>query len=220
MSTTLKTSHFEIPYWAGTDKPQLAVDVASMANKIDDAIYNNIPDVSEINNSIADLQQLKADKTTTTAMQAEINKIIDYYDFSKNTGKINILQTSQTNLYTAVTSDLKYAMNKDYTYGKIYGWVWVDVDSNCTVNNIEIPTSLQVAPPIDGISYQIGTGAMQENWTATKEHYKNNFWVAYLKVKENGAISIILGGAVSVKGGTIRAGLPSSLYNFKNFGDI
>ena len=216
MSMSLETTNYKIPYWDGKDIPQLAVDVPAMANKIDSVIKQNLPDVTDIENQLKNLTTTKADKTALATTDNNLANFENYFNLSK-TGTISITETSRSGVYTAVTSGLSYALNSSNSFGKIYGWVWIDINSSNTTDQIIIPTSLNIGA-LDS-NFTINTGASPVYVTSTKSVYTSNFWNVYLQFSSTGLMSIRINGGTSVKGGSIQISLPASCYFLKNFGD-
>ena len=217
MSMSLETTNYKIPYWDGKDIPQLAVDVPAMANKIDSVIKQNLPDVTDIENQLKNLSDSKADKTTTNTISAEIANLENYYNFTKNTGEVTPTQTSKSGQYDSVTFDMGYAMNSDYSYGKIYGYISLAIASTNTANHLYIPTSLKVKN-VTGSEYLINPGGFGIKISSTGT-VQSNVTTPKIQISATGVVTIVINNVSDIPGGNIRGSIPACLFSFVNFGD-
>ena len=156
MSSTNKTTNYELSQFVGSDKPAWLADYNSDMSKIDAGIHTaqstatGADGKADANTAlIGDLSNLNTD--TKSSVVAAINEVDGHADTAQNTansavGSINDLAAYLNMvLFSSVTSaasdngsivntSMKYASNAGGTLGKIYGYV--DVRPSTAKNSV------------------------------------------------------------------------------------
>ena len=239
MSSTNKTSNYELSQFLGTDKPAWLADYNSDMSKIDTQMKANADAASGADGK-ADANATAigtlANLTTTakTSLVAAVNEVDSNADTAQNTATqagttanaakteadaltryLSITQTGQITPSISggtigTMNDLYYALNADGTLGKIYGRLRFTVSST---GNITLTL------PVSGlnISSQFTiSGACYYNGKDGDGFHTIN--ARDMVVNTNGNCTITWSG-FSV-GDTITIWLPPCLYFFTDFGDV
>ena len=238
MSSTNKTSNYELSQFLGTDKPAWLADYNSDMSKIDTQMKANADSASGADGkadanatAIGTLASLTTDAKTNVV--SAINEVDAHADTAQNTatGASTVANGAKTtadalSAYlsitdtgtisptisggTATTTELYYALNTAGTLGKVYGRCRFTVGSAGTIT---------ITLPISGLSVE------------------SQFAIAgasYYNVLSGGAFTIINSKDVTVNtdhtitmtfsglnvGDVVTFWLPPCLYFFTDFGDV
>lgn len=241
MSSTNKTSNYELSQFVGTDKPAWLGDYNTDMSKIDTAIHG-VAGTATGADGKADANTTAigtlANLTTTakTNLVAAINEVDSNADTAQNTATLagttaNSAKTIADNVasYLAITqtakivptivggtigniNDVYYALNASGTLGKVYGRL------RFTATSSNITLTLPVSPLAVSSQFTIA-GAV---WNTFLNTNMAEPWTILnardMTVNTNGTITISWTGITAGEVCTIW--LPPCLYFFTDFGDL
>ena len=242
MSSTNKTTNYELSQFVGSDKPAWLADYNNDMSKIDAGIKDsadaasvadgkavtnatNIGTLANLNTSVkTDLVSAVNEVYTTagtadnTATQAGNNANTAKAEADALTRYLSITQTGKINPSVSGgtignINDLYYALNADGTLGKVYGKLRFTVGTTGTIT-----VTLPVSPLAVSAQFTI-TGA---SWWAQLDNNVSNPWAVLnardMAVNTNGNCVFTFSGLTV--GSTVTMWLPPCLYFFTDFGDV
>lgn len=229
MSSTNKTTNYELSQFIGTDKPAWLTDYNTDMSKIDGGIHNaqataNSADgkADSANTNIGNLENLTT--STKTSLVSAINEVDGHADLAQETannvaGAVstleNYLNISTFNSYATGTTDngnittvsVNTASNSGGTLGKVYGYIDVSPSSNNTVT-VTLTDKSPFRPSEEIIIKDIGHNSM------------SNSYIDYpvsAKIGTDGTIQLYGFGLANM---TNRFIINPCLLFIKNFGDV
>ena len=154
---------------------------------------------------------------TAASVQAAIDEVYASigagYDLDITAHMGSLTPTSIFTIYSSIT-ELSYAMNDDYSIGKVYGGICLG-NVNLTGTDWDvvatIPAITSMAAPTNEYSINIGTYA---TFAANPEGA-----MIRLTFKTNGTIDVEAKSLNAITGTVMFIPLPASLYFFEDFGD-
>lgn len=239
MSSTNKTTNYELSQFVGSDKPAWLADYNQDMSKIDAGMHTNAAAIETANgnittntNAIGTLANLNT--SAKTDLVSSINEIYNTASVADGTAQAaatnaNTAKTEADALtrYLAITqnaqitaslsgatlgniNDLRYALNADGTLGKIYGRIRFTVNTTGTV-------TLTLPVPALTVTDQFTiSGACYYNTISS-----GNFGVINARdmvVNTNG--NCVITFANLNVGDSVTIWLPPCLYFFTDFGDV
>lgn len=235
MSSTNKTTNYELSQFVGSDKPAWLADYNSDMSKIDTAIKGasntavgadgkadanttNIGDLSYLsttakNNLVASINEVdtKTETAQQTANTASTNANLALTGVNKlNLTNFGTTTASATNATLSSTANtLSYASNSDGSVGKIYGRIVATSTNN---NDIVITMSTPFRPDsnitIDGVMFSINQNS------SDKLIYP---FIRTFSVNGDGTLTVSIPNSTS--GQIYRLFSFACLIFFKDFGD-
>lgn len=239
MSSTNKTSNYELSQFVGSDKPAWLADYNTDMSKIDtgmkanadanivteskaDANATNIGNLANLNTSaktdlVSSINEVytTAGTANNTATQAGNNANTAKAEADALTRYLSITQTGQiTPTVSGGTigniNELYYALNADGTLGKIYGRLRFTVNTSGTIT-----VTLPVPAITTESQFNISGGAYYNMLNTSGVFSAIN--ARDITVNTNGNCVITFSGLTV--GNTITMWLPPCLYFFTDFGD-
>lgn len=232
MSSTNKTSNYELSQFLGTDKPAWLSDYNQDMSKIDTQMKANADGVTaasgsatSANTAIGTLANLTTDEKTNLVVA--INEV-DLHANTAQSSADNVGITANSNAtkitslenYLAITlfddttatatgasllaNEMKYASNASGTLGKIYGRVVVNTNASSFTVTFGTPFRPTSTINIDGVCMLFDTSSGTQN-------------IIPMQVATDGTVTITVSGLSS--GRTIRLLFPACLLFIQNFGD-
>ena len=240
MSSTNKTSNYELSQFLGSDKPAWLADYNSDMSKIDTQMKANADaataasgSATSANTAIGTLANLTT--TAKTNVVAAINEVDSNADTAQNTASsasttANAAKTTADGLQryitlsdsgsatvtmsggsiTASSTSVNYALNADGTYGKVYGRI------RYTCNTAGSQT-ITLAIPSLGVSSQFTIAFGCYFYVSTAQGF-TIINARDLTVNTNGTITITMPDTVG-NGSVVTVWLPPCIYYFTDFGD-
>lgn len=239
MSSTNKTSNYELSQFVGSDKPAWLADYNQDMGKIDAGMHTNATAIETANgnittntNAIGTLANLNT--TIKTDLVSSVNETYNIASVADGTAQAaatnaNTAKTEADALtrYLAITqnakitptisggtvgniNDLRYALNADGTLGKIYGRY------RFTANTTGNVTLTLPVPALTVANQFTITGAC---FYATLNDGSYNIINARDMVVNTNGNCVITFANLSV-GETVTVWLPACLYFFTDFGDV
>ena len=238
MSSTNKTSNYNLSQFVGTDKPAWLADYNSDMSKIDtgmksnadavsvtdgkaDTNTSNIGNLANLNtqaktNLVASINEVyntdgtaQAAATAANGAKTEADALTRYLSITQ-TAKINPSVSGGT---IGNINDLYYALNADGTLGKVYGRLRFTANTTGTIT-----VTLPVSPLAVSSQFTIAGAA----WWSSLNNNTSNPWEILnardMTVNTNGNCVFTFSG-VTV-GSTVTMWLPPCLYFFTDFGDV
>ena len=240
MSSTNKTSNYNLSQFVGTDKPAWLADYNSDMSKIDAGMKSNADAVSVTDGkadtnatNIGNLANLNTQ--TKTNLVASINEVYNTAGTADGTAQAAATaangaktEADALNRYLSITqngkinptvnggtigniNDLYYALNADGTLGKIYGKFRYTV-STTGVTSVTLP----VPALTTDTAFTIAGMCF---FTSSNQAGINIINARDAVINPNGNIVIEMPSGQSV-GSSITIWLPPCLYFFTDFGDI
>lgn len=240
MSSTNKTTNYELSQFIGTDKPAWLTDYNADMSKIDTAVHSVSSTATGADGkadanatSIGTLSNLTT--TAKTNLVAAINEVDSNADTAQNTATLaataanGAKDTADTlAAYLAITqtakispsvsggtigniNDMYYALNAGGTLGKIYGRLRITATaSSITVTLPVSPLAVSSQFTIAGAAWYASLNTSTGDWTLINARD--------MTVNTNGTVTISWSN-ITV-GESISIWLPPCLYFFTDFGDL
>lgn len=226
MSSTNKTTNYNLSQYIGSDKPTYLGDYNSDMQKIDTALKNNADNVQSVgstantasenaNTALTNAQTAQntantANTNATQALQKSLQNESDIQKFNltkfKEYNRNNII-LSRGNLSNPIVNT---ATNEDGTIGKIYGSIYIGNTSGNEPLTIKLPNS--DFRPSENIN--ISGICLRSIFTSNGI---NDITLNSILIKTNGDIEITLPSNSSII--AMRCIFIASLLFIKNFGD-
>ena len=235
MSATNETPYLNLPLFAATDKPTWLGDFNTAMTDIDTGVANVNNEVAKLpsqiaaaNNTAAAAQttanaaQTTANSAQTTANAAnniatstamDLQGVKDYLLNLTNKGTIPTSQISTSSNLSLNSAIISYALNKEGTYGKIYGQINAQVldDSNGRYVTLK-------GVPIKKPSSEITMNFLGFQYSLIKSGNVNYMGISGMMLKPNGDIVLALSNSPT-PGYTILYELLAMPIYFEDFGD-
>lgn len=240
MSSTNKTTNYNLSQFVGADKPAWLADYNQDMSKIDAGMHTNAAAIETANgnittntNAIGTLPNLNT--TIKTDLVSSINETYNIASVADGTAQAaatnaNTAKTEADALtrYLAITNtakatatvtggtigninDLYYALNADGTLGKIYGrFRFTTTTTSATTVTISVP-GLNVSS-----AFTIAGGCY---YTSLKDGDWNLIGARDMQVNANNTVTITM-PANPILGTSYTLWLPPCLYFFTDFGDV
>lgn len=235
MSATEQTPFLKLPQFAATDKPTWLGDFNGAMSKIDTGVANvnnevaKLPSQIAAANNTAAAAQTTANAARTTANAAQTtanaaNKIAtstamdlqgvkDYLLNLTNKGTIPTSQISTSSNLSLDSAIMSYALNKEGTYGKIYGQINAQVLDNSNGRYVTLK-----GVPIKKPSSEITMNFLGFQYSLIKSGNINYMGISGMMLKPNGDIVLALSNSPT-PGYTILYELLAMPIYFEDFGD-
>ena len=241
MSSTNKTTNYELSQFIGTDKPAWLSDYNGDMNKIDTAIHTASSTATGADGkadanatSIGTLSNLTT--TAKTSLVAAVNEVDSNSDTAQNTatlagttaneakttadGLVSYLSMTQTAQITPSLvggtvgniNDLYYALNNTGTLGKIYGRY------RFTATATSATLTLPISPLTVSAQFTIASGAWYTGLNMSQAEPWTVMNARDITVNTNNTVTISFTN-LGV-GDTVTVWLPPCLYFFTDFGDV
>lgn len=239
MSSTNKTTNYELSQFTGTDKPAWLADYNQDMSKIDGGMKENADAITVTDGkadtnttnigTLANLNtQAKTDLVSSinevyntagtannTATQAASNANAAKTEADALTSYLSITQNAKINPTISggtigTLNDLYYALNAAGTLGKIYGRIRFTANTTGTIT-----LTLPVAPVTPSAKFTIASACY---YTVASGGSFGVINARDIVVNTNGNCTITFSGLTV--GGTVTVWLPPCLYFFTDFGDV
>ena len=235
MSATNETPYLKLPLFAATDKPTWLGDFNTAMTDIDTGVANVNNEVAKLpsqiaaaNNTAAAAQttanaaQTTANSAQTTANAAnniatstamDLQGVKDYLLNLTNKGTIPTSKISTSSNLSLNSAIISYALNKEGTYGKIYGQINAQVldDSNGRYVTLK-------GVPIKKPSSEITMNFLGFQYSLIKSGNVNYMGISGMMLQPNGDIVLALSNSPT-PGYTILYELLAMPIYFEDFGD-
>lgn len=235
MSATNETPYLKLPLFAATDKPTWLGDFNTAMTDIDTGVANVNNEVAKLpsqiaaaNNTAAAAQttanaaQTTANAAQTTANAAnniatstamDLQGVKDYLLNLTNKGTIPTSQISTSSNLSLNSAIMSYALNKEGTYGKIYGQINVQVLDNSNGRYVTLK-----GVPIKKPSSEITMNFLGFQYSLIKSGNVNYMGISGMMLKPNGDIVLPLSNS-PMPGYIILYELLAMPIYFEDFGD-
>lgn len=243
MSSTNKTTNYDLSQFVGSDKPAWLADYNQDMSKIDTQMKANADGVTAANGkadtnttNIGDMSYLST--TAKNTVVAAINEVDSNADTAQNTATqaaatatsakneadalnryINITQNGPISITVSGgtlgnINDMHYALNADGTYGKIYGRFRVVSNTTGTVTvTLTLPTTLNVSN-----SFTINCAVNYTSYTPVGNLGWTEIGAKDITVNTDNTITLTYSG--QDVGSTQTFWMTPCLYFFTDFGDV
>ena len=240
MSSTNKTTNYELSQFIGSDKPAWLQDYNADMTKIDTAIHTAASTATGADGkadanatNIGNLENLTTG--TKTSLVSAINEVDGNADTAQNTASqaATIANTAKTEAdalsdYLSITqngsvsvsvsggtigniNDMYYALNADGTFGKVYGRLRIIPSTTGTV-------TVTLTVPNLGATSTFSIAGMMHYTSLHPDYGWTEIGGKDATVHDNGTITFTFSGQTPQNSMTFW--FPACLYFFRDFGDV
>ena len=228
MSATNETPYLKLPLFAATDKPTWLGDFNTAMTDIDTGVANvnnevaKLPSQIAAANNTAAAAQTTANAAQTTANAAnniatstamDLQGVKDYLLNLTNKGTIPTSQISTSSNLSLNSAIMSYALNKEGTYGKIYGQINAQVLDNSNGRYVTLK-----GVPIKKPSSEITMNFLGFQYSLIERGNVNYMGISGMMLKPNGDIVLPLSNS-PMPGYIILYELLAMPIYFEDFGD-